>query len=333
MAQHLGKSGKDVVTGFVAGCEVLSRIGEATRHSAESRGFHAPGLTGPFGAAVAAGRLLGLDADTMTNALGIAGSLSGGLLEFARSGTGGMVKRLHLGRGAESGILAASLAQEGFTGPATVLEGEDGFLHAFCLQSDPQRLTLGLGQNWQTLQICFKRYPCHITAHMAIEAARAIVAENRVALEQIDSVTVKGSAKMAAYHNERAPADLIMAQYSIPWCTAAALVAERLRPQSFGQDAFDDPRVQALAKRIAVEDGAPAGFSSWGVAVHIRLRDGSVETRTCDSFPGTPERPLTDGEFRDKFLSLTAGLPQAETWLQRLMALESERDVDWLAEQ
>src|SRR5262249_60024067 len=112
--------------------EVMIRIGRATKHSNEGRGFHAPGTTGPFGAAIACGRLMGFDSKRMRNALGIAGSLACGLLEFARAGNGAMVKRLHLGRAAESGVLAASLAADGFTGPASVLEGEVGLLLEFC---------------------------------------------------------------------------------------------------------------------------------------------------------------------------------------------------------
>ncbi len=332
MAQHLGKSGEDVILAFVAGCEVLFRIGDATRHSAESRGFHAPGLTGPLGAAIVAGKLLGLDAGQMTNALGIAGSLASGLLEFANSGSGGMVKRLHLGRAAEGGILAATLAQEGFTGPASVLEGHDGFLRAFCLESDPQRLTLGLGQTWETLKICLKRYPCHITAHMPIEAARAMAAEHGFAIEEIDSIVVKGSAKMATLHNIPVPADLIMAQYSIPWCVAAALAGDALNPASFSQEVFDNPRIAALSARISVEGGTPAGFSSWGAAVHVRLRDGTAFTRSCDSFPGTPEQPLTDDEFRDKFFLLVGDKPNAAACFRRLIGLEREHDLDWLAD-
>src|ERR1700679_2391825 len=97
VAQETGCSGRRLIEAVVAGYEVMYRIGYATKHSNERRGFHAPGTTGPFGAAVAAGVLLGLDSVRMTNALGIAGSMAGGLMEFARSGTGAMVKRLHLG--------------------------------------------------------------------------------------------------------------------------------------------------------------------------------------------------------------------------------------------
>lgn len=108
VAQERGNGGRELITAFLAGAEVMIRIGRATHHSNEGRGFHAPGTTGPFGAAIACGRLMGLDAAHMQNALGVAGSLSCGLMEFARSGTGAMVKRLHLGRAAESGVLAAS---------------------------------------------------------------------------------------------------------------------------------------------------------------------------------------------------------------------------------
>src|SRR5947209_14099905 len=128
-------TGRDLVAAFVAGNEVMIRIGRATGHTNEARGFHAPGTTGPFGAAIACGHLLGLDERAMTNALGIAGSLCGGLLEFAR-GDGGMVKRLHLGRASEAGVLAASLAASGFTGPRTVIEGQFGFLRVFCTAWD-----------------------------------------------------------------------------------------------------------------------------------------------------------------------------------------------------
>ena len=132
VAQERGIGGRELIAAVVAGAEVMIRIGRATQHRNESRGFHAPGTTGPFGAAIAAGRIMGHDAQGLCNALGMAGSLACGLLQFARSGTGAMVKRLHLGRAAESGVLAASLASEGFSAPAGVIEGEFGFLRVFC---------------------------------------------------------------------------------------------------------------------------------------------------------------------------------------------------------
>src|SRR5580700_2624379 len=148
MAQDVGGSGRDLLAAVAAGAEVMIRIGWATKHSNEVHGFHAPGTTGPFGAAIAAGRFLKLDAPTMTNALGIAGSLCGGLMEFARSGTGAMVKRLHIGHACEAGVMAANLAHGGFTGPTSVLEGEAGFLRVFCSDFDLGALTRDLGRRY-----------------------------------------------------------------------------------------------------------------------------------------------------------------------------------------
>jgi 2-methylcitrate dehydratase PrpD len=223
IAQQQGSSGRDLIVAIVAGFEVMYRIGRATKHSNERRGFHAPGTTGPFGAAVAAGRLLQLDAAGMTNALGIAGSLAGGLMEFARSGTGAMVKRLHLGRAAESGVVAASLAAEGFTGPRSVIEGDAGFLKVFCTEWDVLDLTRGLGHEFATLNLCLKRFPVHMTAHTAVQAIVELQAEHRFAGADVDRVTVAGSERMATINNIPAPTDIMMAQYSIPFCVALAL--------------------------------------------------------------------------------------------------------------
>ena len=118
--------------------DVPHRRSFASQPTPEKLGFHAPGLTGPYGAAMAAGRVLGLNAEQLAHALGIAGSLSSGLLAFTKSKAGGMVKRLHLGRAAESGILAARLAEAGYTGPETVLDGKFGFMEVYCRDARPQ---------------------------------------------------------------------------------------------------------------------------------------------------------------------------------------------------
>src|SRR5207247_9492508 len=180
IAQERGADGRALITAFVAGNEAMIRIGRATGHTNEARGFHAPGTTGPFGAAVACALLLGLDAGRMANALGLAGSLAGGLLEFPK-GHGGMVKRLHLGRASEAGVLAASLADAGFTGPRTVIEGEFGFLQVFCTEFDETHLTRGLGRDYVTLSTVLKRYPVHATAHAAVRAGRDLQAEHHFA--------------------------------------------------------------------------------------------------------------------------------------------------------
>src|SRR5271166_5068417 len=332
IAQEHGRSGRDLITAIVAGFEVMYRIGRATKHSNERRGFHAPGTTGPFGAAVAAGRLLRLDADAMANALGIAGSLACGLMEFARSGTGAMVKRLHLGRAAESGVLAASLAAEGFDAPASVLEGEFGFLRVFCGDEfDRAELTRGLGESYATRSITLKRFPCHITAHTSVQAIIDLRAEHGYAATDVKSIHIAGNDKMAGVNNIPSPADVMMAQFSIPFCVALAHMRDPRDPRSFDETALRDPQIRALAERvkITVDNEGPAPLAA---TVTVTLRDGRVLTRAVAGFKGTPEHPLEQGDLRDKFLMLTrhcAADDMAEMF-DRLQDLEKETSLDWI---
>ena len=207
VAQERGIGGRALIAAFVAGAEVMIRIGRATGHTNEARGFHAPGTTGPFGGAIAAGKIMGFDAARMTNALGIAGSLSCGLLEFARSGTGAMVKRLHLGRAAESGVLAASLAADGFTGPTSVIEGEFRFLHVFCREWDMAEVTRGLGQDYMTFTILMKRFACHISAHTSVQAIEELRAEHGYNPADVASISITGNEKMAKIRQQHPVAD------------------------------------------------------------------------------------------------------------------------------
>jgi 2-methylcitrate dehydratase PrpD len=333
VAQERGIGGRELIAAVVAGAEVMIRIGRATKHSNEARGFHAPGTTGPFGAAVAVGRLIGLDAARMTNALGIAGSLAGGLLEFARSGDGAMVKRLHLGRAAESGVLAASLAADGFTGPSTVLEGEFGFLKVFCREWDMAELTNGLGQRYATLTVMMKRFACHITAHTPVEAILDLQATEKFSAPDVAAIAVTGSERMARINNIPAPRDLMMAQYSIPFCVALAVHRDPRDPRAFDETALRDPDIRGLAARITVTPAdPPQERSSIASTVTVTLRDGRMLSRHVTAFKGMPNRPLDQAELRDKFLMLThqLGRDRMAAMFARLQHLETEPTLDWL---
>ena len=241
VSQERSSSGRQFLAAFVAGAEVMIRIGRATKRTNEARGFHAPGTLNPFGAAVVSGKLMQFDALKMRNVLGIAGSTSSGLLEFSRSGDGAMVKRLHLGRAAESGVLAASLAADGFDGPSTVLEGGAGFLKAFCNQSDPAELTRELGDSYLTQTILMKRFACHITAHTAVEAILDLRNEYKFAGNDVTAVQIAGSRRMATVNNIPEPADIMIAQFSVPFCVALALYRNPVDPYSFDEASPRDP--------------------------------------------------------------------------------------------
>jgi 2-methylcitrate dehydratase PrpD len=326
--QQRGISGKALIAAFVAGNEVMIRIGRATGHTNEARGFHAPGTTGPFGAAVACGHLLGLDLAKMTNAIGIAGSLAGGLLEFAK-GDGGTVKRLHLGRASEAGVLAASLADAGFAGPRTVLEGQFGFLRVFCTEFDEAELTKGLGRDFVTLSTVLKRYPVHATAHAAVRAMRDLQAEHGFAGGDVEAVTVTGTKRMIERHAIAVPADLMLAQYSIPFCVALALFREARDPESYDESALADPQIRALTRRVKLVPESGGGHGAMGSMVTLTLADGRRFERHVDS------GLLEPGELPDKFTRLCRGA-LGETGAARLFArlqlLEEEPSLDWLGE-
>jgi 2-methylcitrate dehydratase PrpD len=332
VAQERGCSGRDLIAAIVAGFEVMYRVGRATHHSNERHGFHAPGTTGPFGASVAAGRLLGLDAARMTSAIGIAGSLAGGLMEFARSGTGAMVKRLHLGRAGESGVLAASLAADGFTGPETVLEGEAGFLKVFCPERDFTELTRGLGTEWATMNLCLKRFPVHMTAQTGVQAVLELRAAHGFNGADVDRVTVAGTERMATVNNIRDPSDMMMAQYSIPFCVALAMFRDPRDPASFDDGALADPAIRGLCARTIVVAAEPPLASPGASAVTVVLKDGRTLTRTVEEFDGTPARPLSREGLGQKFAMLTRGrygLGAGDVF-QRLCGLEDEAALDWI---
>jgi 2-methylcitrate dehydratase PrpD len=319
-------TGRDLIAAFVAGNEVMIRIGRATGHTNEARGFHAPGTTGPFGAAVACGHLLGLDAATMTNAIGIAGSLAGGLLEFAK-GDGGMVKRLHLGRASEAGVLAASLAQAGFTEPKTVLEGQFGFLRVFCTTFDESELTKGLGRDFVTSSTVLKRYPVHATAHAAVRAVRDLQAEHGFVGNEIEAITVTGNRRMVERHAIAEPADLMLAQYSIPFCVSLALFREARDPESFDESALADPQIRALTRRVRIVPEAGIAHGAMGSTVTVTLADGGRFERHVES------GLLESGELADKFTRLARGRlgeAGAATLFARLQRLEDEASLDWL---
>jgi 2-methylcitrate dehydratase PrpD len=329
LAQTERASGKELITAWVAACEVMYRIGEAAHHSSERIGFHAPGLLGVFGGVVVAGRLMALDVERMTHALGIGGSLCSGLLEFSKSG-GGMVKRLHQGRASEGAVTAASLARAGFTGPSHVLEGKYGFLNTFGRDPDLSRLTADLGREWRTLRTVIKAYACHSTAHVAVTAALALRSAHAIGGEDIETIHVAGSEKLMSHHAIHEPQDLAMAQYSAPFSVALAFYRDPRDPDVFNERAVTDPAIRALCRKttIGLYDDGPHD-NKLASKVTVRLKDGRELSHALDHFPGMPQQPLSTSELWEKFKRLTAALPTARTrrLFDDLLALDRVPDV------
>jgi 2-methylcitrate dehydratase PrpD len=335
VAEQQKSNGKGFLTAFVAGCEVMSRIGVAAGNSLEKRGFHAPGLTGTFGAAVAAGRLLRLNERKMIHALGIAGSYSGGLMEFSRCQEGAMIKRLHLGKAAEGGATAAFLAQRGFAGPESVLEGEFGFCRAFSSSPDLSRLTHRLGQEFETLNICIKRYACHINAHAPIEGLESLREQHGFAADDIQEIIIGGIEKLVTHHAIYQPQNLMMAQYSIPFCVALSLYHDPKDPQSFADRRVRDKKILAMTRKVRLQVDSEIEEKGWDRAARItvRLKNGLFHSALVVHFKGTPLNPLNSSELEGKVRRVTQAV-LSQKKLERLIAavdkLEKMDDISSL---
>jgi 2-methylcitrate dehydratase PrpD len=330
VAEEHGVTGRELLTALVAGNECMLRTGLAAKSTSELIGFHAPGLTGVFGSAIAASRIMGHDAHQITMAIGIGGSLCSGLLAFAKAGNGGMVKRLHMGRAAEGGVTAAYLAGRGFEGPDVVLEGKFGYLDVYARGGDPALLADELGTRWESLKIWFKMFPCHVTAQAPVRAIRDLQHQYRFAPAEVMSIIIEASDKVLSHHADRAPRDVGTAQYSLPFSVALALFRDPADPQAFLDGPDQDPRILELCKKIELrpyEKIIAAGHNAT-CRIEVSLADGQkLSTCTTDMAESDTAENVTQ-LVEKKFFNLARCLPddRAAELLARLKTIE-ERDV------
>jgi 2-methylcitrate dehydratase PrpD len=327
-AQAENRSGAELIDAVVAGGEIMGRLGLALRRTSEEIGFHAPGITGVFGAAATAGRLLGLDQGQLSNAFGIAGSLCGGLMAFSAGEGGGMVKRLHLGRAAQNGVFAAQLAARNYEGPPNVFEGHHGVLHVYANNADANELTAEFGQRWEAQYLCMKSFPCHITAHGPIYALRALREQYDLTLADIAHITVRASQAVLDKHNVRTPPDLGSAQYSVPYCLAVDLHRNLEDPARFDETVLGDKAIAATVASIEVsvlpKTSEPG--QAWTAEVSVRGHDGETLSVLLDDFPGSPTSPFDAQALRNKFRNVTQ-LANADALFDALMHIEQRAGV------
>ena len=223
-----------------------------------------------------------------------------------------MVKRLHLGRASEGGIMAARLAATGYEGPETVLEGKFGFLDAFGLADmcEAELLTKGLGSEWEVRRICLKRYAAHINAHTPVQALRELMVEHKFAAADVAHLLIEGSERLLTHHNIPEPVDILKAQYSVPFCVAIALHRDPDDPRSFDESAVQDPAIRATAKSLELKQRAGEG-SVRSSTVTVTLKDGRKVSKRRDSYKGMPAEPLTTEDLKRKFMLLTGGAGDA----------------------
>lgn len=331
-------SGRELITAVVIGYDVGRRVLEACGgYSAHNgAGWHSTATCGIFGAAAASGLILGLNAEQMVSALGIAGSFSGGLWAFIHDGS--QSKKLHSGRAAEGGLLAARFAQQGISGPAKLFDDVwGGFLPTLAGETaQPEALDADLGVVWKLARCSIKPYASCRGTHSAIDALGLLLEQLQVNIDQVEDIQVSLCGFLQDMCGGQEVSTLAAAQMSLPYALAARLVHGHCRLEAYDDEQRCDPRIAQWMSRIRLEvdpqlseDGEPV--------VSVLTVDGRRASLCVDPPLGAPGNPLSDKALEDKFFSLAGRVmprSQAEELigqLWQLEALESVRSLDrWL---
>ena len=334
MAERQRSSGKDLILATALGYEVACRIGEAQTGAVETeRGFHNPSANGPFSAAAAVGKLLGFDHDTHTRAFGIAGSHCGGLVEYAWEGS--MTKRLHLGRAAQLGLESALLAEKGFTGPSTIIEGKYGYLNAFSPSPKIEKLLDGIGETWLLETLNIKAYPVHMTTQAIVTAVQAFKQANQFDPNDVEKIHVRGPQRIIMPRFlDNAPTSEMGAQYSMPFTTAVAFYRDLDDPLQYNESVLEDPGITRLAKAITWEVAGDGGHDALGVQLDVTI-NGTTHTLDAATFKGSASNPAGFSDVEDKFRRyskhILSGSAQDEI-VEMAASLDQLDDVSKLAE-
>lgn len=312
-AEARGASGRELLEAVVVGYEVMCRVGEASLPARLlEKGFHPTGVCGVFGAAAAVARLRGLEPARFRAALGIAGSFASGLFEFVADGS--LTKRLHPANAAKSGILASELAAQGYSGPASILEGRLGFFNAFAGGHAAEPLRRPLGQPFEIERTSYKQHACCSYCHPLMDALVELLRETPVDAKDVDTIVGRTFSEAVRVVGEpldhkQAPASPVDAQFSGPYCVAVTLLDGVAMPQQFTAERVHNPEVQALTRRVRVERDPALDREfpeRYPAEIVMRLRDGRRLTSRVETSKGDPRWPLSDGEIADKFRALAA---------------------------
>jgi len=299
--------GRMALTGIAVGAEVLCRLSLVVPKAVHKAGFHPTAIFGAMGAAAGVGAALGLNAKQIVDALGIAGSMAGGIIEYLAEGA--WTKRLHAGWAAQSGIRAALLARQGFVGPRTVFEGVHGLFHGFAhtADGDYDALTGDFGTRWVTDTLAFKPYPCGTMAQPYIDCARRLAARGirpddvEAILCEVAEGTVHRLWEPLA--DKQRPKNGYAAKFAVPYLLATGFVHGGVGLGAFTEKAIRDADVLALAAKVkfVIDPDNPYPNNYTG-HVKATLKDGSVAEERQPYLRGGASEPLTRQDVTDKFM-------------------------------
>jgi len=316
-------SGPDFLHAFILGFEVVSRIGNATYPAHYEAGWHSTGSIGVFGAAVAVGKLLGLDAERMTYAIGLAATQAAGLREMF----GSMGKGFHPGRSAQSGYMAALLAQKGFTSGRFPLESPRGFAAVTAAKYDLDRITDRLGIDFDLRVNTYKPYPSGIVIHPTIDACTQLREQYGLVAEQIESVELRVAPLVKDLCNKKVISAGLEGKFSIYHAAAIGLGRGRGALEDFTDAAVNDPPLKRL-REITEAIGDPS-VNEDSVVIKLQLKDGRTLHKTLEGSLGNLKRPLSDAQLETKFRDQATVLPlaQREAAIAACWSIESLSDT------
>lgn len=327
VAEWYGKSGKEFIEAVIAGYEVMIRIGAGFLGQTYYSGWHPTATCGVYGSAVAVGKLIGLDAEGLAVAMGIAGSTSSGLLEWQADGS--WTKRFQAGNAAMNGIVAALLAKQKYTSPLTILEGDNGFYKAYSHQGiyDLNVIIKDLDQKFMAFDTSIKPYACCRFSQPIIDCTLDLVFKYDLKPSDIKDVLVKAdkwAITILTEPQERKvkPLTVVDAQFSIPYAVAISIARRKALLDEFSTEAIVDPVILDVAQKVrweedpSCEDKYPKSYPS---SVTIWTEDG----RQLDSYiqypKGDPENPVTDQELLDKFRQISSRYISRSDWIERII--------------
>jgi 2-methylcitrate dehydratase PrpD len=306
IAEQEGLDGRAALRGVAAGVETMCRLSLVVPKAVHKAGFHPTAVFGPIAAAAGAGAALRLEPRRLVDSLGIAGSMSSGIIEYLAEGT--WTKRMHAGWAAQSGLRAALLGRGGFSGPRTVFEGTHGLFHGFAhtREGNYGALLDGFGERWLLPALAFKPYPCGTMIQPYIDCARRLSARGLDAAGIVELVAEVADGTVhrlwEPLGEKRRPPNGYAAKFSAPWCIASAMVKGNVGLDAFTDDAVADERVRALAAKVRYEidpiNPYPREFTGH---LRVELTDGRRVEERQPHLRGGAREPLTRADVEDKF--------------------------------
>ena len=306
LAERQPITGRDFLLAFIVGVEIECRVANAIWFAHNSH-WYITGTAGVFGAAAAASRALGLNEDQATHALGIACAEAAGTREMA----GTMTKAFIHGRAAQNGLLAALLAQQGFTSAETSIEGPHGFANVLAPERDLAAVTAGLGATYELLSNSYKPFACGVVAHPVIDACIRLRNETRLNVADIEAIALRVNPRALELTGIQAPPNGLKSKWSIYHSAAVALVDGAAGEHQYSDTRVNAPEVLALRQKISAS--ADALLPEIAARVTVKLNNGATLEKHIDRVVGSAENPMSDSELETKVRSLAHGvLPDAQ---------------------